>query len=277
MRLDHRGIPAAQYVEERLCNSTFQTNFLLRNGSGLQKWHPIPEKGYAIRYTINVPWSELASFILRGKIEWVKERRTIETTGAKHIVKSVLKTGHENLTGRITRVIEEKGTGCTEDMTIEVEWTGTTLKEQIETSFLNALRKLVVFSEEPIISEAQPSTMSIGHFQKYHNYHDYFERLTRSANVYLKCIDDAQLDRDRQLVLPSGDQIAQVTEIVEPKKFSVAEDVRQMRLETERATRLVSEIKRARQQTTNSSVLPIFVLASCTAVVFLAISRAKNE
>ena len=190
---------------------------------------------------------------------------------------STIQTDYSHLNGKVTRVIQNVGNDCSELMTVDIEWSGSVLKDQIEREFFNAFRRRIVFSDdaENVAGESEPVPASLMQFQEYHSVHDHLQRLTGLSERYLKALENAKLDR-KQLILPSGDQISQVTELVEPERFSIEKDVNEMKAEIDRTQRIVSEIKRARQQTSNSSVLPIFILASCTAAMFFVISRSKG-
>ncbi|KAK8890379.1 hypothetical protein M9Y10_035155 [Tritrichomonas musculus] len=111
-------------------------------------------------------------------------------------------------------------------------------------------------------------------FQAYHSIHDKLEQLKIASQNFSEVVERARINRP-PLTLPSADQIARITEIVEPERFSIQDEVQQMRAEAERTKRIVSEIKRSRQQTTGSSSLPMFVLASCAAIIMIVISRSE--
>ena len=111
-------------------------------------------------------------------------------------------------------------------------------------------------------------------FQAYHSIHDKLEQLKIASKNFSEVVERAKINRP-PLSLPSADQIARITEIIEPERFSIQNEVQQMRAEADRTKRIVSEIKRSRQQTTGSSSLPMFVLASCAAIIMIVISRSE--
>lgn len=111
-------------------------------------------------------------------------------------------------------------------------------------------------------------------FQAYHSIHDKLEQLKIASKNFSEVVEKAKINRP-PLTLPSADQIARITEIIEPERFSIQDEVQQMRAEADRTKRIVSEIKRSRQQTAGSSSLPMFVLASCAAIIMIVISRSE--
>lgn len=272
----HKGVHSEQYVSECLSNSDFECQHLMHCGSSLQKWVAIPESGWAIRFTIDVHWADPIPMLIRRENFCVREKRTVRHEGGKYVVESVFHTDYENLNGRAHRVIQDTEVGCYEEITVDVEWSGQVLTSEIEEDFLKALRRRLVFEDEGNDDVSVSRDESSSQLEEYHSVHAQLESLAHLSEQFLKAVDDAKLDRC-QLSLPSGDQISQVSEYVSADRFSISDDVRDMRAEVDRTQRLVSEIKRARQQTGNSSVLPIFILASCAAAIFLVLSRSRRS
>lgn len=279
IELVHKGLRSEQYVSDRICNSDFECNHLNRCGSSVQKLVIVPESNdttrCTLRYTIDVKWRDPIPVFLGSSPFCVREKRTVTKHGAKYVIESVFHTDHKNLNGTVRRVLQDIAADCVEEISVDIEWDGSTLKKEIEEDFFKSLRRRIVLQDDTD-AESNVDDNSVVQFQEYHSVHDQLESLASLSEQFLRAVDDAKLDRG-PLVLPSGDQISQVSEYVNPDRFSIRDDVRDMRAEVERTQRLVSEIKRARQQTSNSSVLPIFILASCAAALFLVISRTKKS
>ncbi|OHT04506.1 hypothetical protein TRFO_28019 [Tritrichomonas foetus] len=267
----HPNITATEYIKQHLRNSDVDRSLASSNGYDLKEWFYNRQDRCTIRYLINVKWTEPIEHIIGTSELTVNEKREFLLDSNPIQVKSTIRTNFHYISATVLHVFTNKGNGCVEDQTIEVVYSGGTLKDQIEHDFFAAIFPLFGSLQN---NEANNKALAVPpqNFQAYHFMHDQLEHLKSSSQYFADVVERARIDR-KPLILPSADQISRITEIVEPENFSIKNEVQQMRDEADRTLKIVGEIKRARQQTTGSSSLPAFILASCAAVIFLAVSR----
>jgi hypothetical protein len=263
----HAGISADRFVSDFICNSVFMTSILQQAGSSLQKWMVNQDGELSIRYTIDVAWTDPISLILGEHPFRVREHRKVLRDNLRIIVKSAIQTDFSSLTASVSRVLQNKSGDCNEELTIIVDWEGVSYKEQIEKDFYTNLKKRVIFMDAPA-----PNQVARMQVRDYHTALEQFQTLTELSEQFLEVIEDTRIDQ-RPLVLPSGDQIARIGELMDPGQFSIHPELQEMKAEADRTQRIVEEIHRVGQTNGHSSSLPVFVVAACAA--FIAIILAK--
>lgn len=275
----HPNFTAKQYTDQCLRNPEFEQQLHNVNGGALlENRDEFRDNIQKFRFRVIVGWSESVHLIIGTEEIIVKEKRKfLDTKNLPYKIESELTVKQfPYLTGTISRTIDEQGNGCKEVITIQINYKGDTMRDQIENQFFKALLShffLENISKIPEFS-SDHSLVPSQQFSDYHFLYDELEELKAYSRDFQNIIEESRLQR-KPLVLPNSDQIANITDVVDPSRFSIQDEIKQMKAETDRTLRIVSELKQARQDTTTSSSLPIFILASCAAVVFLVISRSK--
>ncbi|OHT15353.1 hypothetical protein TRFO_42549 [Tritrichomonas foetus] len=271
----HPNISASEYAKRNLRNSDVDRALANSNGYDLKEWFYNREDSCTIRFLINVHWTDPIQHIIGTSELTVNEKRKFYLNETPIHVKSTIRTTVSYITAKISHLIEDRPNGCIEEISIEVNYSGGTFKDQIEQNFFDAILPLICIGKQNA-DTPKALVVSPRKFQAYHFIHEQLEQLKASSQYYSDVVEQSRLKRT-QLTLPSADQIARITEIVDPSNFSIQTELNQLTEEAERTMKIVGEIKRARQQTENSSSLPIFVLASCAAVAFLVVSRTNGN
>ncbi|KAH0787809.1 hypothetical protein GPJ56_008332 [Histomonas meleagridis] len=221
---------------------------------------------------MNVKWSEPVQQVLSKSEVTVSEKRNFDFDSNPIKISSTISTNFKYLKATIIRTLTDSNNNCTEDISINIIYSGDCYKKEIERSFFLALQPLIITeAKAPLFAD----NASLEHFQIYHNLHDELEQLKNLSSSFNNIIEQTKIDR-KPLVVPSADQISQIINIVSYEKFSIQDEIDQMRAETDRMNRIVGSIKKARQQTIGSSSLPIFIMASCAALIAIVISRSKK-
>jgi hypothetical protein len=262
----HPGVTADRFLSDCICNSSFMTAVLQRAGSSLQKWRVNPDGEGSIRYPIEVAWPGPVSLILGVNPFCVRERRRILRNGLKVVVESAIQTDFSSLTASIYRVLQNKSGGCNEELTIVVDWDGVSYKDQIECDFCTNLKKRIIFADAP--APLQVARMQV---HDYHTALEQFQALTGLSEQFLEVLEDTHIDQT-PLVLPNGDQIARIGELMDPNQFSIHSELREMKAEADRTQRIVEEIRQVGHRNGHSSSLPVFVTAACAAFIAIVIA-----
>lgn len=293
----HQNILAADYIKQNLQNTDVESAILRQPGYALKEWYFKSQNKCFIRYTINIKWTEPIGFVIQKNEVTVTEKRSVSLDSNPIQVKSEITTDVDFISATILHEFENRANDnmCIENRIIEVIYRGETYKDQIQQDFFHSILPIVCpernaelslpiapnLSPSPsfgsISSNASLSTLGNAvppqNFRIYHSMHDKLEQLKNAADSYAEIIGNSKLER-RQLNLPSQYQISTVQEIADPSHFSIQDKISQFRSEADRTLAIVSGIKRSRQQISGSSSLPLFVLASCAAVVMLIVSRS---
>jgi hypothetical protein len=272
-RIVHPSLSLESFLSARLFNSTYQSSVLSPSGSSLQKWFEYPEGGISLRYTIEVPWTDPIPLILHDRCFRVKERRIADSP---RLVISAIRTDYRNLTATVTRRLHANGRDCHEEMIVEVKWDGSLYKFQIELDFFNALLPRLIFGDTAIPeSELHPPHCPQSHFDDYHSVHGQLESLTDLSQEFRRGIEESRPVR-APLVLPSGDQISHIPDLVDHRLFSIAREIGT--IEAELATvRAASARIRNSGQLSRSSVFPMVFAASCAAILFFVIQKSHRR
>ena len=269
----HPNFTSEDYIKHRLRNSDVDKALASSNGYDLKEWFYNKQDRCTIRYLINVKWTEPIQQIIGTSELTLKEKREFHLSSKPAKVQSTIQTDLRFISATVTHTFEDRNGECIEEQIIEVNYSGGTLKDQIEQDFFNAIFPLFIST-----SNSTDFTKSLvvppQNIQAYHIMHDHLEQLKIHSQYFADVVEKARIVRV-PLTLPSAEQIAKITEIVDPENFSIQDEVQQMKDEAEKTVRIVNEIKRARQQTSGSSSLPFFVIASCAAVVLLVVSRSS--
>jgi hypothetical protein len=264
----HPGMTADRFISDFICNSSFMTAVLQRSGSSLQKWRVNPDGEVSIRYTIEVAWPGPVSLTLGENTFCVRERRRILRNGLKVIVESAIHTDFASLTASISRVLQNKSGDCNEELTIVVDWNGESYKDQIECDFCTNLKKRIIFTDAP--APVPAVRMQV---QDYHAALEQFQTLTDLSQQFLEVVEDTHIAQT-PLILPNGDQIARIGELMDPSQFSIHSELREMRAEADRTQRIVEEIRQVAQTNGHSNSLSVFIMGACAAFIAIIIAKA---
>lgn len=104
--------------------------------------------------------------------------------------------------------------------------------------------------------------------------HSSLRELHRESINLSNALEKSKIDRQK-LDLPNTSQIQKVVDHFKAENFSIRSEIDKMYLESQKTRQITDTIKEARQQSVASSSLPLFVLASCAAVMFIVISKSQ--
>ena len=274
IKVDHKGLSAKQFVDQYLRDGNHETALHERNGGTLLEFIKY-QLEIEISYKVIINWSQnLTPLIGTNEIK-VKEVRGFQEELNKITVESTITTHLCYITGTINREIEDKSDGCTETLTIEIIYSGETFPQRIESEFYEGFI-IHIESATKDFSRRLPShsLTSRDTDTKYLTMHSSLHDLHNESNTLLQVIEQTKIHR-KSLVLPNKDQIQNVVNIIKPENFSMRKEIDKMKIEANHTKKVADSLKEARQHTAASSSLPLFVLASCAAVMFVVISNSE--
>ena len=269
---------ATEFIQSRLRDADFEKKIHNDGDGALLEWLP-SKYSCLVRFRMNVGWSEPLQRMLGTNEVDVRETRTFQAENSKQTVASSIKTNLPFLSAIIKRSVEDCKDGCVETLSLEIVYQGDTFRDQIANDFFKAIAKHIfpLNSNEVICSPIanKPTTglfVPPKHASQYIELHSQLQSLRESSEQYSVILDKAKIDR-KPLRIPNANQVNQVCALLEPKRFSIEEEIAQMDAETKRAGRIVDRIKKAREQVSSGSTLPVFLLATCAAVIFYVASN----
>jgi hypothetical protein len=264
---------ATEFIQSRLRDADFEKKIHIDGNGALLEWLP-SKYSCLIRFRMNVGWSEPLKRMLGTNEVDVRETRSFQADNSRQTVASTLKTNLPFLSANIKRSVEDCKDGCVETLSLEIIYQGDTFRDQIANDFFRAIAKHIfpLNSNEVITSPIanKPATglfVPPKHATQYIELHSQLQDLRESSERYSNILEEAKIDR-KPLRIPNANQINQVCALLEPKRFSMEDEIAQMDAETQRAQRIVGGIKKAREQLSSGSTLPVFILATCAAVIF---------
>lgn len=272
------NMTATEFIQTRLRDPDFEKQIHTEGNGALLEWLP-SKYSCLVRFRINVGWSDPVQRMLGSDEVVVHETRNFTVENLKQSVSSVLKTNLPYLSAQITRTVEDCKEGCMETLTLEINYNGGTFRDQIANDFFKAIAKHIfpLNSSEIIVQpvEARPTAglfVPPRHASQYIAIHSQLQGLRESSEEYLSTIDQARIDR-KPLRIPNTNQLNQVCSLLEPDRFSIQREIDEMRIEAQRTNRIVNEIKKARDEVATGSSLPMFLIATCAAVIFYVASN----
>lgn len=157
-----------------------------------------------------------------------------------------------------------------------MKWNGALYKEQIELDFFNALLPLLIFGDSAIPDgDSPPIACSKKQLDDYHFVHGQLESLTELSKTFAREVSESRPVR-APLVIPSGDQISHIPDIVDARVFSIAQEIDSIRAELARARMAAAKIKQT-AEVGRSTNLPIFFVASCAAVLLFVVQKVRRS
>lgn len=271
----HPNVSSQDYIRDELKNSDRDKDRISANLCVLKDWIFKCDDKCSIKFTMNIKWTEpLPQFLKTDKLD-IHEKRTFELINEQCVVTSLFITNLSFLRAKVTRTIVDKNNGCSENVCAEVIYTGGVYKSLIEEDFFRALKPLIVDETECSDETMKREKFSIEHLQAYHELHDDLEELKKCSESLNEIVEKSKIVR-KPLEVPLRDQISHTTDLVSPVKFSIQKEINMMNAEAERTFRIVGSIEKSREQIMGANSLPIFIMASCAAVIAIVISRSKK-
>ena len=276
LKVDHKGLSAKQFIDQYLRDGDHETELHERNGGTLLEFTQY-QLEIEISYKVTINWSQNLAPLMGTNEIIVKEERGFQEEPNKITVESNITTHLGYITGLIKREIEDKSDGCTETITIEILYSGQTFPERIESDFYDGFLPHIQSTSKQItrhFSNHNLAAVSRDTDTKYLTMHSSLYDLHNQSKTLLQVIEQTKINR-KPLVLPNKEQIQNVVNIIKPENFSMRNEINKMKIEADHTKKIADSLKEARQQTAASSSLPLFVLASCAAVMFVVISNSE--
>ena len=267
------NMTANEFIQRRLRDADFEKQMHNDGNGALLEWLPT-KYSCLIRFRINAGWSEPVQRMLGSDEVTIQEKREFTSDNSKQTVSSVMKTNLPYLSATVQRAVEDCKDGCVETLSLEIIYQGGTFRDQIANDFFKAIAKHIFpLNSSEIISMPVPKRPTSGlfvppkHASQYIALHSQLQDLRESSEEYSQTLEKAKIKR-KPLSIPNANQVNQVCALLEPQRFSISDELQQMEAETNRTKRIVGEIKKARQQVSTGSSLPLFLIATCAAVIF---------
>ncbi|EAY08543.1 hypothetical protein TVAG_487700 [Trichomonas vaginalis G3] len=272
------NITATEFIQTRLRNADFEKQIHTEGNGALLEWLPT-KFSCLVRFRINVGWSDPVQRMLGSDEVVVNETRNFTTENFKQIISSNIKTNLPYLSAQISRTIEDCKDGCIETLTLEIKYNGGTFRDQIANDFFKAIAKHIfpLNNSEIVVHNIDPRPVAglfvpPRHASQYLAIHSQLQGLREASEEYLVTIDKAKIDR-KPLQIPNTNQLNQVCTLLEPDRFSIQKEIDEMKVEAQRSDRIVQEIKKTREQVKPGNSLPMFLIATCAAVIFYVASN----
>ena len=269
------NISSIEYTNNRLRNAEFEKEIHLIDNGALLEWFD-SKVSLTVRYRMKVLWSEPVKKILGEGQIIIIEKRIFNNEKNKILINSTIKTSFPYLSASIIRNIEDNKDGCLETLILKIEYLGNSFKDQISIDFFKSIAKHIfpLNSNEKLFIPIEPKPNG-GLFvpQKYTtNYltiHSELKNLQFISNEFLNKINETKLNRNL-ILLPN---LEKFNNILDFNKFSIQNNINELKIESENTKKLVNQLKKTRQKSSSISSLPLFALVTCTAIFFVIISK----
>lgn len=266
-------------VDRYLKNNDYETLIHSTAESRLLEWLP-SDQTITCSYTVFPKWSNIISGIVLSEEIHVREKRIFEVENNCYKVTSELKTQDvDYLSGTIKRFIQDNEKGCFLHLTIEIKCKSSSVGKQLAAEFFSAMMSHIFPINHTDNLPKEVEGASAGGLQvpsritsDFVSMHTQLQDIKDSSYEYRNVLDQAKLQR---VSLPNIQisEIEEVNHLFDPKIYSISNDIKSMREEAAKTKGIIGELKKSREKVSNKGSLPLFMLATCAAVIYIFISN----